>query len=194
MSTAMSAAMSTDATTALVLHALQFAAHKHRDQRRKDEAKSPYINHLITVANLLANPGSVTDPITLMGGILHDTLEDTQTTPEELEAVFGPVVCQVVQEVTDDQSLPKAERKRLQIEHAPHRSHHARQIKLADKISNVQDIIASPPADWSLDRRREYVAWTAQVIAGCRGVNPGLEALYDQTLAQGWQSLGQPTP
>ncbi|QQE65380.1 phosphohydrolase [Leptolyngbya sp. BL0902] len=183
--------MSTDSTTALVLQALQFAALKHRDQRRKDEAQSPYVNHLITVANLLANVGGVTDPVTLMGGVLHDTLEDTATTPAELEAAFGLAVCQVVQEVTDDKSLPKAERKRLQIEHAPHRSHHARQIKLADKISNVQDIAVSPPATWPLERRQEYLAWTEQVVAGCRGVNPALEALYDQTLAQGWQALGR---
>ncbi|WP_199324647.1 HD domain-containing protein [Phormidium sp. FACHB-1136] len=186
------ATMPTDSTTALVLQALQFAAHKHRNQRRKDEAQSPYVNHLITVANLLANPGSVTDPITLMGGILHDTLEDTQTTPEELEAAFGPAVRQVVQEVTDDKSLPKADRKRLQIEHAPHLSHHARQIKLADKISNVQDVITSPPKDWPLERRQEYLAWTENVVAGCRGVNPALEALYDQTLAEGWQTIGHP--
>lgn len=184
--------MPTDSTIALVLQALQFAAHKHRNQRRKDEAQSPYVNHLITVANLLANPGSVTDPITLMGGILHDTLEDTQTTPEELEAAFGPAVRQVVQEVTDDKSLPKADRKRLQIEHAPHLSHYARQIKLADKISNVQDVITSPPKDWPLERRQEYLAWTENVVAGCRGVNPALEALYDQTLAEGWQTIGHP--
>ncbi|MEB3288465.1 MAG: HD domain-containing protein [Leptolyngbya sp.] len=182
--------MSTDSTTALVLQALQFAALKHRDQRRKDEAASPYVNHLITVAHLLANVGAVTDPVTLMGGILHDTLEDTATTPAEIEAAFGPVVCQVVQEVTDDKSLPRADRKRLQIEHAPHLSHHARQIKLADKIANVQDIITAPPKTWSLERRQEYLAWTAQVVKGCRGTNLALEALYDQTLAQGWQALG----
>ncbi len=179
-------------TAALVLQALQFAALKHRDQRRKDEMASPYVNHLIAVANLLANVGEVTDPVTLMGGILHDTLEDTQTTPDELEATFGPAVRQVVQEVTDDKSLPKVERKRLQIEHAPHLSIHARQIKLADKISNVQDIIISPPKDWPLDRRQEYLAWTEQVVAGCRGANPALEALYDQILATGWQTLGKP--
>ncbi|MEY3300168.1 MAG: pyrophosphokinae rsh [Cyanobacteriota bacterium] len=179
-------------TAALVLQALQFAALKHRDQRRKDEMASPYVNHLIAVANLLANVGEVTDPVTLMGGILHDTLEDTQTTPDELDATFGLAVRQVVQEVTDDKSLPKVERKRLQIEHAPHLSIHARQIKLADKISNVQDIIISPPKNWPLDRRQEYLAWTEQVVAGCRGANPALEALYDQILATGWQTLGKP--
>lgn len=179
-------------TAALILQALQFAALKHRDQRRKDEAASPYVNHLITVAHLLANVGAVTDPVTLMGGILHDTLEDTQTTPDELEMAFGLAVCQVVQEVTDDKRLPKAERKRLQIAHAPHLSLQARHIKLADKISNVQDMVASPPKDWPLARRQDYLAWTEQVVAGCRGVNPALEALYDQVLATGWQTLGKP--
>lgn len=186
------AAMPTD--SALVLQALQFAALKHRDQRRKDKAESPYVNHLIAVANLLANPGAVTDPITLMGGVLHDTLEDTATTPAELEAAFGLAVCQVVQEVTDDKSLSREDRKRLQIEHAPHLSHSARQIKLADKISNVQDVIACPPKDWSLERRQDYLAWSEKVVAGCRGTNPALEALYDQALALGWQTLGQPNP
>lgn len=179
-------------TAALILQALQFAALKHRDQRRKDEAASPYVNHLITVAHLLANVGAVTDPVTLMGGILHDTLEDTQTTPDELEMAFGLAVRQVVQEVTDDKRLPKAERKRLQIAHAPHLSLQARHIKLADKISNVQDMVASPPKDWPLARRQDYLAWTEQVVAGCRGVNPALEALYDQVLATGWQTLGKP--
>ncbi|MFH7244158.1 MAG: HD domain-containing protein [Spirulina sp.] len=186
--------MSHDTTTALVLQALQFAALKHRDQRRKDAAASPYVNHLITVANLLANTGAVTDAVTLMGGILHDTIEDTETTPDELEAAFGPRVRQVVQEVTDDKRLPKADRKRIQIEKAPHLSIHARQIKLADKISNVQDITHSPPAAWSLERCQAYLAWTEQVVAGCRGANPALEALYDQALAAGWQALGKPTP
>lgn len=186
--------MSSESTTTLILQALEFAALKHRDQRRKDAVASPYINHLITVATLLADPGAVTDPITLLGGVLHDTLEDTDTTPAEIEAVFGLAVRQVVQEVTDDKRIPKADRKRIQIEKAPHISLQARQIKLADKIANVQDIIASPPATWPLDRRQEYLAWTEKVVAGCRGTNSALEALYDQALAKGWQVLGKPTP
>lgn len=176
-------------TTAQVLQALEFAAAKHRDQRRKDEAASPYINHPIAVANLLMHPGGITDAVTLMGAILHDTLEDTATTATELEARFGPEVRRVVEEVTDDKSLPKAERKRLQVEHAPHLSTRARQIKLADKISNVRDIIHSPPATWPLERRQEYLAWTERVVAGCRGVNPPLEALYDEILATGQEAL-----
>src|SRR6185436_14890407 len=107
-------------TIAAILKALHFAADKHRDQRRKDEEASPYINHPIEVAEMLARVGGVTDLVTLQGAILHDTIEDTNTTPEELEVHFGREVRDVVLEVTDDKTLEKMERKRLQIEHAAH--------------------------------------------------------------------------
>ncbi|MBE9139083.1 bifunctional (p)ppGpp synthetase/guanosine-3',5'-bis(diphosphate) 3'-pyrophosphohydrolase [Nodosilinea sp. LEGE 07088] len=175
-------------TTAL-LDAIHFAATKHRDQRRKDPAASPYINHPIRVAQLLASTGTVTDLVTLQGALLHDTVEDTDTTPDELTELFGPEVQQVVAEVTDDKSLPKGDRKRLQIEHAPHLSHRAKQIKMADKIANIQDVTLSPPADWSAQRRQDYLDWSEQVVAGCRGANAALEALFDQSLAQGRQVL-----
>ena len=172
-----------------ILKALHFAAGKHRDQRRKGAEASPYINHPIEVAELLSRVGGVHDRITLQGALLHDTIEDTQTTPEELEAAFGLEVRRVVEEVTDDKRLPKAERKRLQIEHAPHLSERARQIKLADKISNVRAITQSPPTDWTLARRQEYLDWTEKVVAGLRGCSPSLESLYDQLLNEGRRTL-----
>ena len=172
-------------TVELILKALHFAAIKHRDQRRKDVEASPYINHPIEVAELLAREGHVTDAVTLQAAILHDTIKDTKTTREELEETFGSEVRRVVEEVTDDKSLPKAERKRLQIEHAPHMSVQARQIKIADKISNVRGVTVAPPADWSWQRRNEYLDWTEQVVAGCRGSNPSLEDFYDQVLCEG---------
>jgi (p)ppGpp synthase/HD superfamily hydrolase len=175
--------------TAALLEALHFAATKHRDQRRKDPAASPYINHPIRVAQLLSSTGAVTDLVTLQGALLHDTVEDTDTTPEELQEIFGPEVQQVVAEVTDDKSLPKGDRKRLQIEHASHLSHRAQQIKIADKIANIQDVATSPPANWSTQRQQEYLDWSEQVVAGCRGANPALEDLFDQSLAQGRQAL-----
>src|SRR5205085_7216934 len=174
-----------------LLKALHFAAHKHREQRRKDVEASPYINHPIEVAELLARVGGVTDLVTLQGAILHDTIEDTQTTGAELEAAFGAEVRRVVEEVTDDKRLPKAERKRLQIEHAPHLSARARQIKLADKIANVRGVTQTPPADWPLERRQEYLNWTEQVVAGCRGCNAALEDFYDRVLAEGRRILSQ---
>jgi len=176
-------------TIAAILKALHFAATRHRDQRRKDVEASPYINHPIEVAELLASEGGVTNLLTLQGAILHDTIEDTNTTREELEAEFGAEVRRIVEEVTDDKRLPKAERKRLQIEHAPHLSEHARQIKIADKISNVRGVTSAPPADWSLERRQEYLDWTEQVVAGCRGCNAALEGFYDQVLRAGRKAL-----
>ena len=168
-----------------LLQAIHFAAIKHREQRRKDVEASPYINHPIEVAETIARVGQVTDLIVLQGAILHDTIEDTMTTGEELESLFGAEVRRVVEEVTDDKSLPKAERKRLQIEHAPHLSPRAQLVKIADKISNVRGVTETPPADWSLERRLEYLDWTEQVVAGLRGCNAQLEALYDQLLTQG---------
>jgi (p)ppGpp synthase/HD superfamily hydrolase len=182
--------MDTDNSIASLLGALHFAADKHRDQRRKGEEASPYINHLIEVAELLVREGHVADPVTLQAAILHDTLEDTQTTVAELDRMFGPEVRYLVAEVTDDKQLPKAERKRLQIEHAPALSPRAKLIKLADKISNVRSIIQTPPANWSLERKREYLDWSEQVVAGCRGSNPALEKLYDETVAEGRRVLG----
>jgi guanosine-3',5'-bis(diphosphate) 3'-pyrophosphohydrolase len=165
-----------------VLSAASFAAERHRDQRRKGAEASPYINHPLALAALLAENGE-DDPTLLMAALLHDTVEDTATTFHELEAAFGPEVASIVREVTDDKSLAKAERKRLQVEHAAGLTRKAKLVKLADKISNLRDIAASPPRDWSLERRREYFDWAAQVVAGLRGVSPRLESLFDGALA-----------
>ena len=173
----------TDMTMAIpaLIEATLFAARKHRGQKRKDAEGTPYINHPIHVVHLLANVGGITDIETLQAGMLHDTVEDTDATAEEIEALFGRTVRDLVMEVTDDKSLEKAERKRLQIEKAPNLSPRAKLIKLADKIANLSDMIVSPPVGWSLERLRQYVAWSDQVVAGCRGTNPDLERLCLQT-------------
>jgi GTP diphosphokinase / guanosine-3',5'-bis(diphosphate) 3'-diphosphatase len=165
--------------TGKILEALQFAAFKHRDQRRKDHAASPYINHPIALANVLWHEGGVHDPGVICAALLHDTIEDTQTTPEELRDAFGSRITRIVLEVTDDKLLPKAERKRRQIEHAPHLSRGAKLVKLADKICNLRDVAASPPPTWSLRRRRQYFDWARKVVAGVRGVNRKLEKAFD---------------
>jgi guanosine-3',5'-bis(diphosphate) 3'-pyrophosphohydrolase len=180
----------TDENTGLLLKALRFSAAKHRDQRRKDIPQSPYINHPIEVAETLWHAGGVRDTATLLAAILHDTIEDTQTTPEELESLFGPEVLGIVLECTDDKNQPKIERKRLQIEHAPHISEQAKLVKLADKICNIHDVFSSPPPDWPLVRKQEYLIWSQEVVAGLRGVNEGLESLYDQELSTGKKVLG----
>jgi guanosine-3',5'-bis(diphosphate) 3'-pyrophosphohydrolase len=164
---------------ALLLKALAFAAHKHRDQRRKDAEASPYINHPIALADVLVNEGGVTDVEVLCAALLHDTVEDTATTHEELVNAFGSRIARIVAEVTDDSQLAKEERKRLQIEHAAHLSTEAKLVKLADKICNVRDVGSRPPAHWDLARRREYFEWARRVVDGLRGVHPRLEAAFD---------------
>lgn len=166
-----------------LIKAIAFAADKHRNQRRKDGEASPYINHPIAVANVLANEGNVDDESVLVAAVLHDTIEDTETSLRELAELFGEDVADIVAEVTDDKSLPKEERKRLQVEHAPHVSARAKLVKLADKICNLRDIAANPPADWAVERKREYFEWASAVVEGLRGVHPVLEDIFDRAHA-----------
>jgi guanosine-3',5'-bis(diphosphate) 3'-pyrophosphohydrolase len=166
------------------LKALAFAAHKHRDQRRKDAEASPYINHPIALADVLVNEGGVSDVEVLCAALLHDTVEDTDTTLDELESHFNRKIARIVAEVTDDKRLPKAERKRLQVEHAPALSPEAKLVKLADKICNLRDVSDRPPAQWSVERRREYFDWAKSVVDGVRGSHPALEAAFDAAYAK----------
>lgn len=164
-----------------VIRAAAFAAHKHRDQRRKDQQASPYINHPLALANVLCNEiTGIEDEDIVCAALLHDTIEDTDTSQAEIEAEFGRAVLEVVLEVTDDKTLPKAQRKLLQIEHAPSLSRSAKLVKLADKVCNLRDMAASPPSDWSLNRRIEYFDWAKAVVDGLRGTNDQLESLFDQ--------------
>lgn len=163
-----------------LLSAIAFAAHKHRDQRRKDAVASPYINHPIALANVLANEAGVDDERILIAAVLHDTVEDTETTEQELVREFGKEISDIVLEVTDDQSLSKDERKRLQVEHAGTISRRAKIVKLADKICNLRDVAYSPPAGWSIERKQEYFDWARAVVDGLRGVHPALEHIFDE--------------
>src|SRR3954468_5048115 len=176
--------------TTQLLRALEFAALKHRDQRRKGNHQAPYINHPIQVATLVATVGNCEDVAVLQAAILHDTIEDTDATPDEIEREFGAEVRVLVLEMTDDMSLPSQQRKLEQINRAATLSKRAKLIKIADKIANVGDIARHPPPDWSDDRRRKYFAWTKQVIDRVRGVNPALEARYDEVLRQASEILG----
>lgn len=171
--------------SSMLIRAFAFAAEKHKDQRRKNVEASPYINHPIALANVLANEGGIADENILCAAILHDTIEDTNTSADELRATFGEKIASIVLEVTDDKSISdKAVRKQLQIEHAPHISVEAKQVKLADKISNLRDILSSPPDGWSADRKQAYFDWAQAVIAGVRGTNPKLEAIFDDLVAK----------
>jgi guanosine-3',5'-bis(diphosphate) 3'-pyrophosphohydrolase len=163
----------------LLVKAMSFAAHKHRDQRRKDKEASPYINHPIGLTDVLVNVGNITDIDTICAALLHDTIEDTETTPQELVENFGVKISNIVMEVTDDKTLNKAARKQAQIDHARHLSKEARAIKLADKICNLGDVSSSPP-DWPLKRRQQYFDWARNVIDGLRGDWSELEAEFDR--------------
>ena len=173
----------------LLLAALKFAAAKHSRQRRKDLEATPYINHPIEVAEVISRIGGITELPTLLAAILHDTIEDTETTPQEIEDCFGQEVLLLVQEVTDDKSLPKQERKRLQVEHAPNLSTHAKLIKIGDKICNVSEITPVQPVEWPLQRKLEYLDWAEKVVLGCRGCNPALEQHFDDVLKKRRESL-----
>ena len=167
----------------LLLKALAFAAHKHKDQRRKDVDSSPYINHPISLASILCTEGHVTDIDVICAALLHDTVEDTDTTAAELEEEFGPAIRDIVMDVTDDKRLEKAERKRLQIEHAAHISDQAKLVKLADKISNLRDVVENPPPAWSLERSQVYFDWAKEVIDQLRSTHEPLEAIFDRAYA-----------
>ena len=173
-----------------LLRALRFAAQRHSSQRRKGGDDIPYINHPIDVAAILAVEGGVEQQDVLVAAALHDTVEDTDTTFAEIEELFGSTVRGLVEEMTDDKSLPKMRRKELQIEHAPDLTDDAKRLKLADKISNVRDLAANPPHGWPLQRQIEYLDWTEEVIAGCRGVDEPLERIYDEALADARAALG----
>ncbi|XP_023142813.1 guanosine-3',5'-bis(diphosphate) 3'-pyrophosphohydrolase MESH1 [Amphiprion ocellaris] len=173
-----------NADAALLLDTVNFAAEKHRNQRRKDPEGTPYINHPIGVATILSLEAGITDIEVLQAALLHDTVEDTDTTHEELEDKFGPVVARIVQEVTDDKSLPKEERKRLQVEHAPHCSHQAKLVKLADKLYNLRDLNRCTPVGWTPERVYEYFVWASKVVRGLRGTNYVLEEKLQELFKQ----------
>ncbi|PRH19586.1 HD domain-containing protein [Burkholderia multivorans] len=166
-----------------LIAAIAFAADRHRNQRRKDEEASPYINHPIALADVLANEVGIEDERVIVAAVLHDTIEDTETTELELLRLFGKDVADIVLEVTDDKSLRKETRKRLQVEHAAHISRRAKLVKLADKICNLRDIAQHPPADWPLERKQAYFDWAKSVVDRMRGVHPGLEAIFDAAYA-----------
>ena len=166
----------------LLFKALAFSAEKHSKQKRKDIDKSPYINHPISLANILAKRW-VIDENVLCAAILHDTIEDTKTTADELRKHFGEKITSIVLEVSDDKSLEKEVRKQLQIDHAASLSREAKLVKLADKIANITDIINTPPVNWSKERKQEYFAWAKAVVDNLRGVHQGLEGEFDDLIA-----------
>jgi guanosine-3',5'-bis(diphosphate) 3'-pyrophosphohydrolase len=164
----------------LIARAWNFSAERHAKQKRKGDAQEPYVNHLAEVAELVATATEGRDANLVAAAVLHDTVEDTATLPGELASIFNADVAGLVAEVTDDKRLDKAERKKLQVEHAAAISPRAKILKLADKTSNLRSLVKSPPAGWSLERRRDYLAWANAVAQGLRGANSWLEARFDE--------------
>lgn len=168
----------------LVLRAAEFAARKHRDQRRKDVGASPYVNHPIALARVLSAEGDVHDPVVLAAALLHDTIEDTETSYQELRGEFGAEVADIVAEVTDTKWVGKTARKQIQVSRAAKSSHRAKLVKIADKIANLRDIISSPPADWTEERKRQYFEWAKRIVDRLRGTNTRLERRFDALYRQ----------
>lgn len=167
-----------------LIRAIRYAEKKHRGQSRKDTAASPYIGHPLAVMDILWNVGEVRDVVILAAAVLHDTLEDTEATPEEIETLFGAEILAIVQELTDDKDLSKEERKRLQVEHAPHKSPAAAQIKIVDKTVNIRDIVDTPPNNWSLERKQAYVQWGIDVVERLPKPHPNLVAEFEAVIAR----------
>ncbi len=172
-----------------VLKAADAAARWHVHQKRKGAAQEPYINHLLEVASLVTEATHGSDPNLVVAALLHDAIEDQEVPREMIAEVFGEDVAKLVEECTDDKSLDKEERKRLQVVHAPEKSPRAKVIKLADKTSNLRTISASPSPDWSVKRRLDYVTWAREVAAGLRGTNEWLEGQFDQAVAMAIRSV-----
>ncbi len=164
---------------ATLLSAAQFAARKHASQRRKGNSAEPYVNHLIEVARLLTELPATFDLNLVVAGFLHDTLEDTNATRSELVEHFGEDVTSLVEQVTDDKSLDRAVRKRLQIQNATLISARAQNLSTADKISNLRSTIADPPRDWTLERRREYFDWAKAVVDRFTSLDPMLKREFE---------------
>ncbi|MCF8381552.1 MAG: HD domain-containing protein [Bacteroidales bacterium] len=170
-------------TDSMILQAAVFAAEKHRYQRRKGYNQIPYINHPLKVAELLSNCGE-SDTNLMVAALLHDVIEDTDSTVEEIKELFNAEVAGIVEEVSDNKELPYTMRKELQVQKAPNLSHNAKLIKIADKICNIKDVLVYP-VDWSPERKLAYLDWARLVVAGCRGLNQKLDQVFDETVESG---------
>jgi (p)ppGpp synthase/HD superfamily hydrolase len=175
---------------ALLARAYAFAAARHAGQRRNAATDEPYLHHLIEVANLLAYVTEGADPVLIAGGVLHDVIEDTPTTPAELRTLFGPDVAALVAEVTDPEGLSEQERRQRQVEHVRELSAQARLLKIADKTSNIRERLATRPADKTDEEIMAYVEWGAMVVAGCRGINTKLDDAFDEAYEAALRKFG----
>lgn len=180
-----------------LIEALYFAADRHKNQTRKGVGKIPYINHPVKVAKILSD-AEEEDLHLIIAALLHDVVEDTANGEKEIKELsntiadqFGQDVLQIVLEVSDDKSLPVEERKQLQVSHTPNLSDRAKKLKIADKISNVQDIEIDPPENWTKERKVAYLDWAKQVVDGARGLNHKLDQYFDQVYDDVYNKLNE---
>jgi guanosine-3',5'-bis(diphosphate) 3'-pyrophosphohydrolase len=171
-----------------IFKALEFASWQHRFQRRKGFVKIPYINHPIKVASLLTKMNDNPLEEMILAAILHDVVEDTGATIEEIKEMFGEKTAIIVSEVTDDMTLPSGIRKKRQVLKAPMLSPEAKQIKIADKICNIHDLLKYP-ISWTKEKKKKYIKWSQEVVNGCRGVNEKLEREFDEICREGFAQL-----
>lgn len=174
---------------ALVTHAAGFAARVHAGQTRKGGSSPAFFLHLAEVADLLAKALEGPDAELVAAAWLHDAVEKTKITTEEIESLFGPRVASLVAEVSDDKSLPEAERHRMQIETIGEKSAGARMLRLADKISGLRELAEDPPVGWDVERRLEWLQFATNAAAGCRGLSSALDLLFDQAAAAAAKSI-----
>lgn len=168
-----------------IFKALQYASIKHKGQIRKGRDRAAYINHPIAVANTIINVGKIEDENTIIAALLHDVIEDTDTTEQDISEAFNSEIAQIVLEVSDDKHLSIEERKALQIKNAPHLSDEAKIIRVADKICNIRDVIDFPPITWNKKRKIIYLNWTRNIVDQIRNTNISLETLFDKYYTEG---------
>lgn len=182
------------APLALAVRALAFATLRHTDQRRKGRRAQPYVNHLVEVALLVSEATDGADAGLVAAALLHDVVEDQDVTLDEITTTFGADVAHLVVEATDDKSLPAPERKRLQVEHAPHLSRRGKMLKLADKIANLRSLAEDPPEDWDEARLVAYVNWAQAVADGLRGVSADLDAAFARATQDARDAIASRVP
>jgi (p)ppGpp synthase/HD superfamily hydrolase len=157
-----------------LFEALEYASKLHKDQRRKGNGGSPYVNHLIEVASLLSRVAEVTDHEVIIAAILHDVLEDTEAREGDIFDRFGGTVLAYVKHVTDDKLLSLEKRRIAQLKSIENSSSQIQLIKLADHCSNI----ASLPPSWDRARLESYISWSHSIAVHCYSASEELAKVY----------------
>ncbi|EFO18322.1 hypothetical protein LOAG_10172 [Loa loa] len=166
----------------LIIEAVDLAARRHRQQRRKDAAQTPYVNHPIGVAYILTSEGQITDTTTIIAAILHDIVEHTKTTDEEIRKMFGDEIADIVKECTMVRSMKREARMKSELEKASKLSHKAKLVQLADKLNNIRDIERGTPLGWTKQHVTEYIIFAKDLLSKIRGIHGPLESALDDII------------